>query len=93
ENGTSLFNSTVRFFLKKLPVGTGRLGNTLQAPSFNGLNNANNLDGKAESTKTSNFIDTVACQVVQVLPNGDLMVQGQKTVQASKERTDLIVTG
>lgn len=93
QNGSSLFNSMLGFMFGKLPIKTDKLVNALSAPNFNGLDNENNLGSKAESSRTNTFIDSVACQVVQVLPNGDLMVQGQKTIQASKERSDLIVTG
>lgn len=93
QNGSSLYNSMLGFFLNKLPFNTSKINNALQAPSFNGLNNANNLDSKGQITRTNAFVDNIACQVVQVLPNGDLMVQGQKTIQTNKERTDLMVTG
>jgi flagellar L-ring protein precursor FlgH len=93
QNGSTLFNKMVGFMLGKLPVPTGGLQNTLSAPNFNGLNNANTMDSKAESTRTTTISDSITCQVVQVLPNGDLMVQGQKTVQANKERGNLMVTG
>ncbi len=93
QNGSSLFNTMVTFMLGKLPFNTSRINNALQAPNFNGLDNSNELNSRAEINRTTGLVDTITCQVVQILPNGDLMVQGQKTVQGSKERTDLIVTG
>jgi flagellar L-ring protein precursor FlgH len=93
QNGSNLFNSMLGFMLGKLPFNTSRINNALQAPNFNGLDNSNELNSRAEINRTTGLVDTITCQVVQVLPNGDLMVQGQKTVQGSKERTDLIVTG
>jgi flagellar L-ring protein FlgH len=93
ENGTSLVNQTIGFVLDKLPFRTGGLKNTLSAPSFNGMSNTNNLNSKAESTRSNNFKENVACQVVQLLPNGDLMVQGEKVVMYNKERQNLMVTG
>ncbi|WP_303672576.1 flagellar basal body L-ring protein FlgH [Vampirovibrio chlorellavorus] len=93
QNGSNLFNSMLGFMLGKLPFNTSRINTTLQAPNFNGLNNNNQMNSRAEINRTTGLVDTITCQVVQVLPNGDLMVQGQKTVQGSKERTDLVVTG
>lgn len=93
ENGTSKFNSMVGFFLNKLPIRTGNLANTLSAPSFNGLNNSNALDSKAEMKHNTTYVDNIVCQVTQVLPNGDLMVQGEKVVMTNKERQNLMVTG
>ncbi len=93
QNGAGFYNSMLGFFLNKLPFKTTRINNALQAPNLTGLDNQNTMDSKAEIMHITNFVDNVTCQVVQVLPNGDLMVQGQKTIQANKERTDLIVSG
>lgn len=93
ENGSNMYNNVLGFVLGKLPFKTNKVENLLRAPSFNGMDNANNLNSKAESSRDLKIKDSIACQVVQVLPNGDLVVQGQKTVQYSKERSDLIVTG
>lgn len=93
ENGSSLFNSMLGFVFGKLPINTSKITNALKSPSFNGLDNANDLNSKAETSRTTTVTDSITCQVVQVLPNGDLVVQGQKTVQTNKERGDLMVTG
>lgn len=93
QNGSSLFNNMLTFMLGKLPFNTSRINTTLQAPNFNGLDNSNELNSRAEINRTTGLVDTITCQVIQILPNGDLMVQGHKTVQGAKERTDLIVTG
>ena len=37
--------------------------------------------------------DSVTVQVVQMLPNGNLMVQGKKTLLNGGERVDLLVSG
>lgn len=93
QNGSGLYNSMLSFFLNKLPFNTSRINQTLQAPTITGLNNANNLGSKAESTHSTTITDNITCQVTQVLPNGDLVVQGQKTILINKERSDLMVTG
>lgn len=93
QNGSSLFNNMVGFFLGKVGLNNGTVRNTLTAPNFNGLNNNNTQDSKAEALRNTTIADNITCQVVQVLPNGDLMVQGQKVVQYNKERGNLIVTG
>ncbi|MEM0951577.1 MAG: flagellar basal body L-ring protein FlgH [Cyanobacteria bacterium P01_H01_bin.74] len=93
ENGTSLFNDVIGFFLNKLPFSTGTVQQALQLPSFTGLNNANTLGSEAESSRNNIYTDRITCQVTQILPNGDLMVQGQKVMMANKEQSTLIVTG
>ena len=93
QNGSSMFNNMVGFFLGKVGLNNGTLRNTLSAPNFNGLNNSNTQDSKAQATRTNTITDSITCQVMQVLPNGDLVVQGQKVLQANKERGNLIVSG
>lgn len=93
ENGSTLFNGALGFMLGKLPFKTGKIQSTLSAPSFNGMDNANTLNSKAESTRSTVLRDNIACQVAQVLPNGDLIVQGQKIIMTNKERQTLMITG
>lgn len=61
-----------------------------------------NLDGFGGSSSTSNsanveravkLTDTMTAQVVQVLPNGNLVVQGKKVVINAGEKTQVILSG
>lgn len=58
--------------------------------TFGGTNDVSN---KASSSNKVTFGDTIAVQVVQQMPNGNLVVQGKKTLVNQNERQDLIVTG
>lgn len=58
--------------------------------TFGGTNKVAN---DANTTSKMTFGDTVAVQVVQQMPNGNLVVQGKKTLVNGNERSDLIVTG
>lgn len=58
--------------------------------TFGGTNNVANA---ANTNKKLAFGDTIAVQVVQQMPNGNLVVQGKKTLVNNNERVDLIVTG
>ncbi len=93
ENGTSLFNGMTAFLLDKLPFNTTKTQNALAAPSFDGMVNSNNLSSKAESDRSTTLTDNITCQVVQVLPNGHLLIQGRKVVSINKDRQDMYVTG
>jgi flagellar L-ring protein FlgH len=92
QNGTNLVNDSVRFILGKLPFGS--LGGSPDVlPNLTGLDNANNIQTQAQVNKTVKYNDTITCQVVQILPNGYLLVQGKKTTMMNKEFADLSVTG
>ncbi len=62
-------------------------------PDLNGLDTSNDLSSQAEALRTSQLRDVVTCQVVQVLPNGNLVVQGTKSVFINRDRVDMIITG
>lgn len=54
---------------------------------------SNNVANNASQSNVFKFGDTIAVQVVQQMPNGNLVVQGKKTLVNGNERSDLIVTG
>lgn len=75
---------------------TGAL-NTILKTNFKGaLNNTNGTMSVSGSTSTQRAIsikDKVAVQVIQLLPNGNLLVQGKKTLVSANERVDLLISG
>lgn len=59
----------------------------------NGYGGSNDVTNSADGSRQMSFRDNVAVQVVQQLPNGNLSVQGKKTIINGNERMDFIVTG
>jgi len=51
------------------------------------------VDGSTQVARNLKLSDTVVAQVVQVLPNGNLLVQGKKSLVNQNERVDLIISG
>jgi flagellar L-ring protein precursor FlgH len=74
-------------------VGVGGLAKFARIPSLPSITTDNNLQSQANLNQTSEYTDSISCQVVQVLPNGNLVVQGRKANLMAKERTDTYVTG
>ncbi len=59
----------------------------------NNFGGQNTVENSAATTRNLVFGDTISTQVVQMLSNGNMMVQGKKTLVNNNERVDLIVTG
>lgn len=60
---------------------------------FNNFGGSNSVDSSTSNNRTMGINDSVTVQVVQMLPNGNLMVQGKKTLLNGGERVDLLVSG
>lgn len=52
----------------------GAQGTTLSA------NNATSFDGKGQNTSTNDFTSTITVTVIEVYPNGNLLVSGEKQI-------------
>ena len=61
--------------------------------SSDGYGGTNQVSNSATGSRAMALGDRVAVQVVQQLPNGNLNVQGKKTIVNGNERMDFIVTG
>jgi len=78
ENFTNAINTIFNTDLKKALDGTkGTLSVT----------------GSTTLTRELKLNDKIVAQVVQVMPNGNLLVQGKKSLVNQNERMDLIVSG
>lgn len=78
ENLTKAFNS---------------IFNTSFKDSLNGTEGNLSVTGETQLSRTMTLTDKVVAQVVQVLPNGNLLVQGKKSLVNQNERVDLIISG
>lgn len=65
---------------------------SLKAP-LNNTNGTISVKGNTSTQRRLGIQDKVAVQVIQLLPNGNLLVQGKKTLVNANERVDLLVSG
>jgi flagellar L-ring protein precursor FlgH len=62
-----------------IPSQAGALQNLL------GLNSGQTLEGKGETSRRTVLTATMAARVVEVLPNGNLVIEGEKSVAINSE--------
>ena len=57
------------------------------------LNGNNSLDGAGSTMRQTSLATALSARVVQVLPNGYMVVEGHKTVQVNSEQQTIVVRG
>lgn len=57
------------------------------------LSTNTSLDGEGTTSRQTTFTTTLAARVTQVLPNGNLVVEGAKDIQVNSERQNVVVRG
>lgn len=83
--GVTNFFGLIEKLARKHPnLDTGALVSALYDSSFTG-------DG--ETTREGYLTATIPCQVKKRLPNGDLFIEGTKTIQINAEETHLYLSG
>lgn len=68
-------------------------GSKFDFSTFDGYGGSSEIDNSSNLTRATSIRNTITTQVVQVMPNGNLVVQGKKTVINSKERMEYIISG
>jgi flagellar L-ring protein precursor FlgH len=69
------------------------LGRQLINDNLGTFGGTNKVTNSADQNSKMSFGDKIAVQVVQQMPNGNLVVQGKKTLVNGNERSDLLVSG
>jgi flagellar L-ring protein precursor FlgH len=66
---------------------------TFTGEADGGFNSTRNFQGTANNTIDRKFLDRMTVVVVEVLPNGNLVIEGRRQSTISKECRTLVVTG
>ena len=56
-------------------------------------NTQNNFEGSGETTRTGSLTATITARVVDVLPNGNLAIEGKREVVINDEKREILVQG
>lgn len=81
---TNLLNTLVPPFLRSVVSVNDK---------FDGYGGDNSVSNNAQTQRQAAFSDTITAQVVQVLPNGNLVIQGHKTLINAGETTNVLLSG
>lgn len=82
----SAANASVTSLLKPLPA-TSKLTNLLNTSSNR------TLDGEGTTSRETTLTATLSARVVDVLPNGDLVIEGTKTIMVNSENQIITLRG
>lgn len=61
--------------------------------SLDGYGGNTTTGNQAKVTRTTATTDTMTAQVIQILPNGNLVIQGKKTAINSGEKAEILLSG
>ena len=87
---TDNFSGTMN---KIIPQSIKKLFPTDEVPNVDNFGGGTSVGNSASISRKTNMTQTIMAQVVQVLPNGNLVVQGKKSAINAGERVDMIVSG
>jgi flagellar L-ring protein FlgH len=71
----------------------GALGASTPFPNMAAMSGEQQLQGQGVTSRESTFSTTLSARVTHVLPNGNLVVQGEKQIWVNSERQAVIVRG
>lgn len=57
------------------------------------LSGSHNFSGDGQTTRQGAFTATISCQVIEVLPNGNLRVEGRRDITVNNENQFIILSG
>jgi flagellar L-ring protein FlgH len=56
-------------------------------------NNTNNFAGSGETTRTGSITATIAARVIEVLPTGNLAIEGKRELYVNNEKKEILLQG
>ncbi|MEN2994868.1 MAG: flagellar basal body L-ring protein FlgH [Thermodesulfovibrio sp.] len=89
----TLFGMNTDFNIQNLPIINAfyKAGNVF-SPSVKG-SATSNFKGSGDTARTGNIIGTITAKVVEVLPNGNLVIESRKEIIVNNEKEILVLRG
>jgi flagellar L-ring protein precursor FlgH len=70
-----------------------KLNNAIDPTSLIATNYDNDFKGSGSTSRKENLVATLSTRVVEVFPNGNLRIEGGKTVTVNREEQIIVLTG
>lgn len=71
----------------------GKLPGFIDPTNLAGLNSSSDFKGAGSTTRASALTATLAARVAEVLPNGDLVIEGVREIDINGDRQIVVLTG
>jgi flagellar L-ring protein FlgH len=72
---------------------TNRFPSSIDPSKMIGASTKNNFSGSGETTRTGSLSATITARIVDVLPNGNLAVEGKRELYVNNEKKEILVQG
>ncbi len=76
-----------------LETNLSKINNALDPTSLIATNYNNDFSGSGSTSRKENLVATLSTRVVEVFPNGNLRIEGGKTVTVNREEQIIVLTG
>ncbi|MCM8528282.1 MAG: flagellar basal body L-ring protein FlgH [Lentisphaeraceae bacterium] len=78
---------------RSTPEGLGRLLNSIATLQGLSVNSSDAFNGSGSSSTSETLTAQITARVVDVMPNGTLVIKGERRVKMKKEEVSIIMTG
>jgi flagellar L-ring protein FlgH len=76
-----------------LGLETNNFPSSIDPSKMIGAATKNNFSGSGETTRTGSLSATITARIVDVLPNGNLAVEGKRELYVNNEKKEILVQG
>jgi flagellar L-ring protein precursor FlgH len=93
STGTSKSNEMQAGISNLLGLETSMLPSSITPAKMIGASTKNDFSGSGETTRTGSLSATITARIIDVLPNGNLAVEGKRELYINDEKKEILVQG
>ena len=76
-----------------LGLETNMFPSSITPAKMIGASTKNDFSGSGETTRTGSLSATITARIIDVLPNGNLAVEGKRELYVNNEKKEILVQG